>query len=183
MSLFCLRILLIIWPVCWFLLVAVTNNHKLNGSKHKCSLFPFQRLEVWNRCTGLLSLFREQSISPFIAASRKHLHPLACGSLPLSSEPAPSNLFSLCLCSILPCCSGEADSWFGCACDLGNTQDLFLTLQYTVNVMVQEFSSNYTEYSIGTSSMKKKSCFSVLRNVIEILLPCYTLHIFLNSEF
>lgn len=80
---------------------------------HVVSIFLFWRSEVWNRSTGLISLnsSRVQSIFSSIPASRKHLRPLACGSLPTASEPALSNLFLpvslLHLYNVLPCAALE----------------------------------------------------------------------------
>lgn len=68
--------LLVIWPVYWFLLAAVTNNYKLNGLKHKCSIFPFWRPEVGSRSAGLLSLEQFQgTILFFIHSSSQKTSP------------------------------------------------------------------------------------------------------------
>lgn len=164
--------------------MARNTNVASSRSGGQSSEVDLQSCFPWNSSKG-------QSFSSSIPASRKHLHPLACGSLPVSSEPALSNLFTLCLCSsftlsylpvLLWTSSGPIRFPILCVCGLGNFQDLFLTFQTTVDVMVQEFFINYNEYlgTPRTSSMKKKSCFSVLRNVVEMLFPCYPLHIFLS---
>lgn len=140
-----------------------------------------------------------ESVS-FIPASRNHLLPLACVSLPLSIFKASSQRLqissSLSLCSIftlsLPSlgCSREAqgqpDSWSS-ACDLvfhllENLQDLlFMILQPTINALVQDFFINH-EYLVGPS-YKKSHTFQFWEILLNYFLDTHsTFSLFCHSK-
>lgn len=78
---------------CTLFAAVTTTTLKAHGTKVVSFRSEGQRSEVdpqswfpWNSSRG-------QSIFSSIPASRKHLHPLACGSLPVSTDPVLSNLF------------------------------------------------------------------------------------------